>query len=161
MRSCVQMAAIVGLSILFFVVPVLSAEHPAKPSDSSHEEAAHPPAADGAHHASATDGGHADAAADHGHGDAAAGHGHGHPNLGEILPLWSCIPFACMLLSIAFFPLLAPDIWHHHFGKISAFWAATMAIPFLVAYRGVALYEIAHIILADDDDEKEHSHCRG
>ena len=75
--------------------------------------------------------------------------GHGHENLGEGLPLWSCIPFAGMLLSIALFPLLAPGFWHHHFGKVSAFWAAMLGIPFLVAYRGLAVYEILHIILAD------------
>jgi Na+/H+ antiporter NhaD/arsenite permease-like protein len=78
-----------------------------------------------------------------------AGHGQGHENLGEVLPLWSCIPFAFMLLSIAFFPLVAPDFWHHHFGKISAFWAASLGIPFLVVFKGVALYEILHIVLAD------------
>jgi len=79
----------------------------------------------------------------------AADTGHGHANLGEILPLWSCIPFACMLLSIALFPLVAPNFWHHHFGKISAFWAASLGIPFLVAFKGTAIYEILHIILAD------------
>ena len=73
----------------------------------------------------------------------------GHANLGAVLPLWSCIPFAGILLSIALMPLLLPNFWHHHFGKISAFWAAVMAIPFLVAFRGDALYEILHIILAD------------
>ena len=77
------------------------------------------------------------------------GAGHGHANLGETLPLWSCIPFACMLLSIALMPLLLPNFWHHHFGKISAFWAAAMGIPFLIAFRGAAVYEILHIILAD------------
>ena len=77
------------------------------------------------------------------------GDGQGHENLGESLPLWSCIPFAGMLLSIALFPLLAPDFWHHHFGKVSAFWAATLGIPFLIAFRGLAVYEILHIILAD------------
>ena len=75
--------------------------------------------------------------------------GHGHINLGEVLPLWSCIPFACMLLSIALFPLLTPEFWHHHFGKVSAFWAVTLALPFLIAFKGDALYEILHIILAD------------
>ncbi|MEA3438293.1 MAG: sodium:proton antiporter [Thermodesulfobacteriota bacterium] len=75
--------------------------------------------------------------------------GHGHVNLGEILPLWSCIPFACMLLSIALFPLAAPNFWHHHFGKISAFWAASLGIPFLFAFKGTALHEILHIVLAD------------
>jgi Na+/H+ antiporter NhaD/arsenite permease-like protein len=86
------------------------------------------------------------------HGAAGAGHGttsHGHPKLGESLPLWSCIPFACMLLSIALFPLFFPEFWHHHFGKVSSFWAACLGIPFLVAFKGIALYEILHIILAD------------
>jgi Na+/H+ antiporter NhaD/arsenite permease-like protein len=80
--------------------------------------------------------------------DASAG-GHGHPNLGETLPLWSCIPFAFMLLSIAICPLIMPEFWHHHFGKISGFWAAGLAVPFLIAFKGNAVYEILHIILAD------------
>lgn len=74
---------------------------------------------------------------------------HGHGNLGEILPLWSCLPFAGMLLSIALFPLFLPAFWHHHFGKVSAFWAAAFGLPFLFFYRGIAVYEILHIILAD------------
>ncbi len=72
-----------------------------------------------------------------------------HVNLGEVLPLFTCIPFACMLLSIALLPLIAGNIWHHHFGKISAFWAASMAVPFIYVYKGIAIYEILHIILAD------------
>ena len=81
--------------------------------------------------------------------DQDAAHGQGHPDLGPHLPLWSCIPFACMLLSIALFPLVAPEFWHHHFGKVSAFWAACLGIPFLLAFKGQALYEILHITLAD------------
>ena len=77
-----------------------------------------------------------------------SGH-HGHANLGQTLPLWSCIPFACMLLSIALMPLLLPNFWHHHFGKVSAFWAASLGFPFLWFFRGDAVYEILHIILAD------------
>ena len=83
------------------------------------------------------------------HGQPDGHHGEGHANLGKILPLWSCIPFACMLLSIALCPLLMPDFWHHHFGKISALWAAALGIPFLIVFKGDALYEILHIILAD------------
>jgi Na+/H+ antiporter NhaD/arsenite permease-like protein len=83
------------------------------------------------------------------HGTSGDSHGHGHANLGETLPLWSCIPFALMLLSIALCPLLVPEFWHHHFGKISGFWAASLAVPFLIAYRGDAVYEILHIVLAD------------
>jgi Na+/H+ antiporter NhaD/arsenite permease-like protein len=81
---------------------------------------------------------------------APSAHGsHGGHDLGTHLPLWSCIPFAGMLLSIALWPLAAPEFWHHHFGKISAFWAACLAIPFVMAFRGTATYEILHIMLAD------------
>ncbi|MFO7714789.1 sodium:proton antiporter [Desulfosarcina sp.] len=83
------------------------------------------------------------------HGTADTGGHNGHENLGPVLPLWSCIPFAGMLLSIALLPLLAAEFWHHHFGKVSAFWAAAMAGPFLFVYKGTAFYEIVHIILAD------------
>jgi Na+/H+ antiporter NhaD/arsenite permease-like protein len=78
--------------------------------------------------------------------DHVAAHG---PSIGETLPLWSCLPFAGMLLSIALFPLMAPDFWHHHFVKVSAAWAAMMAIPFIYYYRMVAAYEILHILMAD------------
>jgi Na+/H+ antiporter NhaD/arsenite permease-like protein len=70
-------------------------------------------------------------------------------NLGELLPLWSCIPFACMLLSIALMPLMLPTFWHHHYGKVSGFWAASLGVPFVAAFGGVAVHEIIHIILAD------------
>jgi Na+/H+ antiporter NhaD/arsenite permease-like protein len=83
------------------------------------------------------------------HAEHGKDHGSGHANLGEVLPLWSCIPFAGMLLSIALFPLVAPEFWHHHFGKVSAFWAASFGIPFLIVFRGGALHEILHIVLAD------------
>ncbi len=73
----------------------------------------------------------------------------GDPDMGKSLPLYSAVPFAGMLLSIALFPLLAPKFWHHHFGKISAFWAALLSIPLLISYKGAAVYEILHIILAD------------
>ncbi len=70
-------------------------------------------------------------------------------NLGEVLPLYSVIPFVGILLSIALFPLLAPKFWHHHFGKVSAFWALVFAIPFLIAHGQPALHEILHIYLID------------
>ncbi|MEJ2154233.1 MAG: sodium:proton antiporter [Desulfobacteraceae bacterium] len=75
--------------------------------------------------------------------------GHAGEDLGARLPLWSCLPFAGMLLSIALWPLAAPEFWHHHFGKISAFWALCLAAPFVYGYRATAVYEILHILLAD------------
>ncbi len=74
---------------------------------------------------------------------------HGGPELGTILPAWSAVPFAGILLSIALFPLLAPRFWHHHYPKVSAAWALILVIPFVAAYRGAALYEIAHMAIID------------
>jgi Na+/H+ antiporter NhaD/arsenite permease-like protein len=74
---------------------------------------------------------------------------HEHINLGEILSLYSTIPFVGILLSIALFPLFAPEFWHHHFGKVSAFWAVVIAVPLLIAYKGAALHSFLHIIIAD------------
>jgi Na+/H+ antiporter NhaD/arsenite permease-like protein len=71
------------------------------------------------------------------------------PDIGSILPLWSVLPFVGILLSIALFPLFAPRFWHHHFPKVSAFWALALAIPFLIAYKDTAFYEIAHIYIID------------
>ncbi len=70
-------------------------------------------------------------------------------HLGHALPVWSVIPFAGILLSIALFPLFFPHFWHHHFPKVSLFWALVFAIPFLIAFKGEALHEILHIYIAD------------
>ena len=79
---------------------------------------------------------------------AAHGGGHGH-DIGGELPVWTAIPFAGILLSIALCPLLMPHFWHNHFGKISALWAVLFAGPFLFVYQGVAVYHILHIYLID------------
>lgn len=70
-------------------------------------------------------------------------------SLGADLPLWSVLPFVGILLSIAIMPLVAPHIWHSHFGKIAGAWAILLAVPFLLAYKGTAMLEINHIILID------------
>ena len=79
---------------------------------------------------------------------AAHGGGHGH-DIGGELPVWTAVPFAGILLSIALCPLLMPHFWHNHFGKISAMWAVLFALPFLYVYHGVAVYHILHIYLID------------
>ncbi len=83
------------------------------------------------------------------HGEAGAEDGHGGAQLGTILPLWSVLPFAGILLSIALFPLVAPTFWHHHYPKLSAFWALVFAVPFVIIFKGVAVHEIAHIYIID------------
>jgi Na+/H+ antiporter NhaD/arsenite permease-like protein len=74
---------------------------------------------------------------------------HGGHDIGTMLPVWTIIPFAGILLSIALCPLLVPHFWHNNFGKVSAFWAIVFAVPFLFVYHGTALYEIIHIYLID------------
>ena len=55
------------------------------------------------------------------------------------------LPFAGILLSIALFPLVAPHFWEHHFGKISALWAALVLIPLALAYGFTpALHALSH-----------------
>ncbi len=66
-----------------------------------------------------------------------------------LLPLWSAAPFACTLLSIALFPLLAPHFWHRHFAKVAAFWALCFAVPFLIWNPAEATRGIVHILVID------------
>ena len=82
-------------------------------------------------------------------GGAHDSHGEHHGVDGANLPLWSIIPFAGILLSIAFWQLIAPHFWHHNYGKISFAWALIFAIPYLIFFHGRALYDILHIYLID------------
>jgi Na+/H+ antiporter NhaD/arsenite permease-like protein len=70
-------------------------------------------------------------------------------DLGALLPMWSALPFAGMLLSIALFPLLAPAFWHHHYPKVAAGWAGVLVVPFVAVHRGAALHELAHVAIVD------------
>ena len=75
----------------------------------------------------------------------------GAPHLegGELSILW-VIPFAGILLSIAIFPLIAPDYWHHNFGKISAFWATLFVLPFILSQGlAITIYEVLHVGLLE------------
>jgi Na+/H+ antiporter NhaD/arsenite permease-like protein len=72
-----------------------------------------------------------------------------HEALGQQLPLWSGLPFVGILLSIAIIPMIAPVFWHHHFPKVSLAWSLVLAIPFVIAYQGEAVYQLSHIVLAD------------
>ena len=75
---------------------------------------------------------------------------HGHGVDGAKLPIWSIIPFIGILLSIAIFPLVFDSHFLvHHGGKMSLAWALIFAIPYLIAFRGEAFYDILHIYLID------------
>ncbi|BAN45922.1 sodium:proton antiporter [Metapseudomonas resinovorans] len=51
--------------------------------------------------------------------------------------LWA-LPFAGILLSIALMPILAGNLWHHHFGKITAGWTLLFLVPFVLLFGGYA-----------------------
>ena len=68
---------------------------------------------------------------------------------GDLSILW-VIPFAGILLSIAIFPLVSPEYWHHNFGKVSAFWATLLILPFLFSQGWqITLYEVLHVGLLE------------
>jgi Na+/H+ antiporter NhaD/arsenite permease-like protein len=56
---------------------------------------------------------------------------------GNGLSAWWGIPFAGLLLSIALCPLLAPQFWHHHFGKLTAAWSLAFLAPCAIFF-GIA-----------------------
>jgi Na+/H+ antiporter NhaD/arsenite permease-like protein len=70
-------------------------------------------------------------------------------HLARSLPLWTGLPFAGMLLSIALFPLLAPHFWHHHFKKVAVAWAMIFFAPFLVQYGQLAIVRLLEVLLVD------------
>ncbi len=104
---------------------------------------AQPPATEEAGHQASTQkaGGHEAAPG--------AGHAAGAVSPVGLLPLWTAIPFVGILLSIALGPLVAPHFWHHHFPKVSAFWALLFAVPFLIWNPAEAVQGILHIYFLD------------
>ncbi|MCX4160731.1 MULTISPECIES: sodium:proton antiporter [Paraburkholderia] len=69
---------------------------------------------------------------------------------GATLSAWWAAPFAGMLLSIAIFPLVAPALWHHHFGKVSAAWAVVFLVPFAFVFgTGTAFGSLVHALLEE------------
>ena len=69
---------------------------------------------------------------------------------GGSLSLWWGVPFAGTLMSIALLPLLVPFFWHHHFGKITAFWSLAFLLPFAAVFGpGIATASFMHALLAE------------
>jgi Na+/H+ antiporter NhaD/arsenite permease-like protein len=63
--------------------------------------------------------------------------------LGLSLPLWSVVPFAGLLLSIALFPLFAPSAWARHYAKVCLGFGVPVASFFLLN----APRELLHTVL--------------
>lgn len=61
--------------------------------------------------------------------------------LGNTLPVWSIVPFAGMLLSIAIFPLVKGEWWEKHQLHVAAFWSLVFLVPFTAVYGFHVTYE--------------------
>ncbi len=67
----------------------------------------------------------------------------------QLSALWG-VPFAGLLLSIAVMPLLATQVWHHHYGKIAAAWSLAFLIPFAVTFGpAAATSSFVHAAMAE------------
>ena len=56
-----------------------------------------------------------------------------HELVSATLPVWSIIPFAGMLLSIAIVPLVRPEWWEKHMLGAAFAWSLLFLIPFAAA----------------------------
>ena len=66
------------------------------------------------------------------------------------LPLVWALPFAGLLLSIAFVPLVASRFWHDHFGKVAVAWSLALVVPFAFVHGLAATIEpLLHTLLTD------------
>jgi Na+/H+ antiporter NhaD/arsenite permease-like protein len=75
---------------------------------------------------------------------------HAAEEIGKELGVIWVVPFACMLLSIAIMPLAIPHFWHHHYGKVSAFWGLAFLVPFAIAHGfDLAVYSVAHTLFLE------------
>ncbi len=68
---------------------------------------------------------------------------------GQLSALWG-VPFAGLLLSIALLPLVATQVWHHHYGKIAAAWSLAFLIPFALTFGlAAATSSFVHAAVAE------------
>lgn len=77
--------------------------------------------------------------------DPSADHGAAHASLGDVLPLWSVIPFAGLLLSIALMPMVAGHWWHHNKNQllVAVGWASPV-LAFLLYCIGTDYMHLGH-----------------
>ena len=69
---------------------------------------------------------------------------------GASLTLYWILPFIGILGSIALFPLFAPKLWHHHFGKIALAWALLFIVPFASMFGATeTAHQLAHVGLLE------------
>ncbi len=73
----------------------------------------------------------------------------GHPNLGKDLGLWTMLPFAGTLLSIALLPLFASHWWEHNRNKgiVAALFAAPVVVYLASAFGAAGTHVLIEAVL--------------
>lgn len=75
---------------------------------------------------------------------------HASDALGAQLSLLWGIPFAGILLSIAFCPLFIPQVWHQHYGKITFGWVLLFLLPYTACFGSLsALSVVSHALFTE------------
>jgi len=70
-------------------------------------------------------------------------------SLGSALSVWSALPLAGLLLSLAFLPLFSPRFWQKNYYYVVAAWGLILAIPFIFYFGEPAVHETIHMVLLD------------
>ena len=82
-------------------------------------------------------------------------------NGAELAITWA-IPFAGILLSIALVPLIAPNLWHHHYGKIAVAWGLACVISVRRrTFYCCGRYSHPQQLRRSSDRQCRHSLCGG
>ena len=70
--------------------------------------------------------------------------------LGQLLPIWSIIPFVGMLLSIAIVPMVKGEWWESHELHVAIGWALVFLVPFIIGFGPeVAAEQLSETIVGD------------
>jgi Na+/H+ antiporter NhaD/arsenite permease-like protein len=69
---------------------------------------------------------------------------------GAALSLAWGLPFAGLILWIALAPLVAPKLWHHHYGKIAGVLVVALLIPFAATFgTAETVHNVVHAIVLE------------
>lgn len=92
---------------------------------------------------------HTEGEEEHGEDDEAHAADELHLDGAQLGLIW-VVPFVGILLSIAIMPLVLPQFWHRHFGKVAAVWALCFLVPFALLFGWQhAVYELLHVALLE------------
>ncbi len=69
---------------------------------------------------------------------------------GAKLSLFWVLPFAGILGSLAFLPIIAPQFWHRNYGLVALFWGLAFLVPFAAIFgAGAAFHELVHVLVLE------------